>query len=278
MDALLALAGKGIGELVAAQRRALGRAAAGRGVRLVLASNNPASSPSSARCSRRSASTSSRRARSAIAEAEEPHATFIENALAKARHAARAARLPAIADDSGLCVDALGGAPGVARRTTRRSSAIRPKTAKRIGCARTRRTTSACSPSCAARSDRRARFVAHAGRGARRRRPRAAGRRRPLAGRDARGAARPAASATTRCSGCRRSARPSPSSTRDQEPAQPPRRRGAADARADARGVGLAAVGGVERERPLGPGDGAHSDRRRAGAACPATSPSGWRG
>ena len=48
-----------------------------------------------------------------IAEAEEPHATFLENALAKARHASRAARLPALADDSGLCVDALGGAPGV---------------------------------------------------------------------------------------------------------------------------------------------------------------------
>jgi len=48
-----------------------------------------------------------------IAEAEEPHATFLENALAKARHASRAARLPALADDSGLCVEALGGAPGV---------------------------------------------------------------------------------------------------------------------------------------------------------------------
>ena len=48
-----------------------------------------------------------------ISEAEEPHATFIENALAKARHAATDARGPAIADDSGLCVDALGGAPGV---------------------------------------------------------------------------------------------------------------------------------------------------------------------
>ncbi len=48
-----------------------------------------------------------------IAEAEEPHLTFIENALAKARHAARASGGPAIADDSGLCVDALGGAPGV---------------------------------------------------------------------------------------------------------------------------------------------------------------------
>lgn len=48
-----------------------------------------------------------------IPEAEEPHLTFIENALAKARHASRAAGLPALADDSGLCVDALGGAPGV---------------------------------------------------------------------------------------------------------------------------------------------------------------------
>ena len=48
-----------------------------------------------------------------IPEAEEPHPTFIENALAKARHAARASGLAAIADDSGLCVDALGGAPGV---------------------------------------------------------------------------------------------------------------------------------------------------------------------
>jgi XTP/dITP diphosphohydrolase len=48
-----------------------------------------------------------------IAEAEEPHATFVENALAKARHASRAAALPALADDSGLCVHALGGEPGV---------------------------------------------------------------------------------------------------------------------------------------------------------------------
>jgi XTP/dITP diphosphohydrolase len=48
-----------------------------------------------------------------ISEADEPHATFLENALAKARHASRAARLPALADDSGLCVDALGGEPGV---------------------------------------------------------------------------------------------------------------------------------------------------------------------
>ena len=48
-----------------------------------------------------------------LTEAEEPHDSFRENALAKARHACIATRLPALADDSGLCVDALGGAPGV---------------------------------------------------------------------------------------------------------------------------------------------------------------------
>lgn len=48
-----------------------------------------------------------------VPEAEEPHPTFIENALAKARHAARLTGLPALADDSGVCVNALGGAPGV---------------------------------------------------------------------------------------------------------------------------------------------------------------------
>ena len=48
-----------------------------------------------------------------LAEAEEPHPTFIENALAKARHAAQATGQAALADDSGLCVDVLGGAPGV---------------------------------------------------------------------------------------------------------------------------------------------------------------------
>jgi len=48
-----------------------------------------------------------------VPEAEEPHPTFIENALAKARHAATLTGMPALADDSGLCVHALGGAPGV---------------------------------------------------------------------------------------------------------------------------------------------------------------------
>jgi len=48
-----------------------------------------------------------------IAEADEPHRTFVENALAKARHASAHAKRPALADDSGICVAALGGAPGV---------------------------------------------------------------------------------------------------------------------------------------------------------------------
>ena len=48
-----------------------------------------------------------------IGEAEEPHRTFVENALAKARHASALTNLPALADDSGLCVRALNGAPGV---------------------------------------------------------------------------------------------------------------------------------------------------------------------
>jgi len=48
-----------------------------------------------------------------ISEAEEPHCTFVENALAKARHVSKASGLPALADDSGICVAALGGSPGV---------------------------------------------------------------------------------------------------------------------------------------------------------------------
>ena len=49
----------------------------------------------------------------ALQDAEEPHGSFVENALAKARHASRDCGLPALADDSGLCVEALGGRPGV---------------------------------------------------------------------------------------------------------------------------------------------------------------------
>ena len=48
-----------------------------------------------------------------VPECPEPHCTFIENALAKARHASKHTGLPALADDSGLCVDALNGSPGV---------------------------------------------------------------------------------------------------------------------------------------------------------------------
>ncbi|MDH3286546.1 MAG: RdgB/HAM1 family non-canonical purine NTP pyrophosphatase [Betaproteobacteria bacterium] len=48
-----------------------------------------------------------------IADGDEPHETFVENALAKARHASRYSGLPAFADDSGICVNALNGAPGV---------------------------------------------------------------------------------------------------------------------------------------------------------------------
>lgn len=48
-----------------------------------------------------------------IPEAPEPHRTFVENALAKARHAAKLSGMPAVADDAGLCVDAFGGLPGV---------------------------------------------------------------------------------------------------------------------------------------------------------------------
>lgn len=62
-----------------------------------------------------------------VSEAEEPHVTFIENALAKARHASKITGLPALADDSGLCVDALQGAPGV---TSARYACETPDTPK----------------------------------------------------------------------------------------------------------------------------------------------------
>ena len=62
-----------------------------------------------------------------IPEAEEPHVTFVENALAKARHAARLSGLPALADDSGICVHALGGAPGVYSARYAQTSPEAPK-------------------------------------------------------------------------------------------------------------------------------------------------------
>ncbi len=81
--------------------------------RIVLASNNPAKLCEIAALLAALAVEVIPQSRLGIAEAEEPHDTFRENALAKARHASRASGLPALADDSGLCVDALGGAPGV---------------------------------------------------------------------------------------------------------------------------------------------------------------------
>ena len=90
----------------------------------------PASCGRSGRCSRRSRIEVVPQSELGISEAEEPHDTFLENALAKARHASRAAGLPALADDSGLSVDALGGAPGVhsalLRRPRRRPRRARP--------------------------------------------------------------------------------------------------------------------------------------------------------
>jgi XTP/dITP diphosphohydrolase len=86
-------------------------AAAGR--RLVLASNNAKKLAELQALFTPLGVTLLRQGELGIPEAEEPHATFIENALAKARHASAASGLPALADDSGLCVEALGGAPGV---------------------------------------------------------------------------------------------------------------------------------------------------------------------
>ncbi len=69
-----------------------------------------------------------------IDEAEEPFHTFIENALTKARHAARHAQCAAIADDSGLCVDLLGGAPGVcSARFAETDTPIADREARRAG-------------------------------------------------------------------------------------------------------------------------------------------------
>jgi XTP/dITP diphosphohydrolase len=81
--------------------------------RLVLASSNPGKLREIAALLAPLAIEVVPQAELGIAEADEPHQTFIENALAKARHASRASGLPALADDSGLCVPALGGEPGV---------------------------------------------------------------------------------------------------------------------------------------------------------------------
>src|SRR5512133_1455924 len=81
--------------------------------RLVLASGNPGKLREFTRLLAPIGITVIAQAELGIAETEEPHATFVENALAKARHASVHAKLPALADDSGICVAALGGAPGV---------------------------------------------------------------------------------------------------------------------------------------------------------------------
>ncbi len=65
-----------------------------------------------------------------VPDAPEPHATFVENALAKARHAARLTGLPALADDSGICVPALAGAPGVRSARYACHDIVDTKTAK----------------------------------------------------------------------------------------------------------------------------------------------------
>ena len=81
--------------------------------RLVLASNNPGKLREIAALLERLSIEVIPQERLGIPEAAEPHLTFLENALAKARHASRMAGLPALADDSGLCVEALDGQPGV---------------------------------------------------------------------------------------------------------------------------------------------------------------------
>ena len=89
-----------------------------------------------------------------IPEADEPHCTFVENALAKARHAAQHSGLPALADDSGLCVRALGGAPGVISARYAQTSADEPKSD-----ARNNEKLLADLAGCTTPGDRRAHFV-----------------------------------------------------------------------------------------------------------------------
>ena len=81
--------------------------------RIVLASNNPGKLAELRAMFAPLGVELVRQADLGIGEAEEPHRTFVENALAKARHAAAGSGLPALADDAGLCVDAFGGLPGV---------------------------------------------------------------------------------------------------------------------------------------------------------------------
>ncbi len=81
--------------------------------RLVIASNNPGKLREIAQILEPLGIVVVPQSELGVSEADEPHCTFIENALAKARHASSHTGLPALADDSGICVTALGGAPGV---------------------------------------------------------------------------------------------------------------------------------------------------------------------
>jgi XTP/dITP diphosphohydrolase len=82
-------------------------------MKIVLASNNPGKLAELQAMLAPLNVTLIRQSELGISEAEEPFRTFVENALAKARHAAQSSGLPALADDAGLCVDAFGGLPGV---------------------------------------------------------------------------------------------------------------------------------------------------------------------
>jgi XTP/dITP diphosphohydrolase len=82
-------------------------------MRIVIASNNPGKLRELSRLLAPLGMQAHPQAEFAVGEADEPHDTFLENALAKARHASAATKLPALADDSGLCVPSLGGEPGV---------------------------------------------------------------------------------------------------------------------------------------------------------------------
>ncbi|MGH8783064.1 RdgB/HAM1 family non-canonical purine NTP pyrophosphatase [Paraburkholderia sp.] len=88
-------------------------APAGTFAKVVLASNNPGKLREFAALLENAGITLVPQGELDVPEAEEPYPTFVENALTKARHAARLTGLPALADDSGLCVRALRGAPGV---------------------------------------------------------------------------------------------------------------------------------------------------------------------
>ena len=81
--------------------------------RLVIASNNPGKIRELAALLEPAGLEPAAQSALGVAEADEPHETFVENALAKARHAGQVTGLPALADDSGLCVPVLDGAPGV---------------------------------------------------------------------------------------------------------------------------------------------------------------------